>query len=296
MTNNPVEARSRTAVVDLDTVVVGIDDDPTATLAWLGRQRIRRVQLVHAISPAVELLEAGFQVDVRSQVAASNERLGDLASELHQFVDEVSCQVVEDSIPSALTRAATSSGASAIVIGSGRRHGPGTLVGAEVGRVIHRSQLPVFVVPEREAVRPTPPHDADEVVRRVVVAVDEFGDAVPLLEWVHDAIAPDATVDVLAAVSPTVLAVADAPESMRSIERVLRHRLEELLPDGFRGDAGVEFQHPIDAYAEASTRASVLVLASRRRGRIEGVLTGSVVHHLPVISSCPIALVPLAER
>lgn len=301
MLTNSSPRSSRTVpdrAIELDAVVVGVDDEPGNVLDWIEQQRIRSLHLVHAISPTMELLEASFQVDVRTQIDAANEWLGAVASDAHRFVDEVSYHVVEDSIPMALVQAASSVRASAIVVGSGRRHGPGTLVGAPVGHLIHRSEFPVIVVPEPlgpDAERPADASDPADGPRPVIVALDEFADASALLSWTTGAVASGIPIEVVAAVSPTVLAIADAPEAMASIERLLRDRLAAALPADFDGPADIVFERPLDADVGASTRASMLVLASRRRRRIEGALTGSVVHHLPVISSCPIALVPLPE-
>jgi nucleotide-binding universal stress UspA family protein len=58
-------------------------------------------------------------------------------------------------------------------------------------------------------------------------------------------------------------------------------------------DTAVVFDHPVDALAEASADAALVVVGSHRSSRMVGFVTGSIAQHLPAIVHCPVALVPL---
>ncbi|MGV9778383.1 universal stress protein [Streptosporangium sp. NPDC003464] len=58
----------------------------------------------------------------------------------------------------------------------------------------------------------------------------------------------------------------------------------------------VEHGHPVDVLRDASAQADVLVVGSRGRGELAGLLLGSVSHSLLHHAACPLAVVPAGTR
>lgn len=280
----------RTApVIHLDTVVVGLDGSHTGrgALDWLERQQSRSVHLVRALSPGLELLEAGFQLDTARWSERSAEELAEHAGRVHRWAESVAFHVVEDQPADALLGIAHRQHADAIVVGTPRPSGRGSLVGADIARLVHRSDVPVVVVPDGSAAT-----DA----RAVVAGVESPREVGPLLGWIDRVVGDAADVQVLEVLSPTVLALPQSEELARRIEDISVEQLAGALPDGFAGERQVVFQRPIDAYAAMSEQAGLIVVASHHRARWQGFLTGSLVHHLPTVAACPIAIVPVTDR
>ncbi len=57
----------------------------------------------------------------------------------------------------------------------------------------------------------------------------------------------------------------------------------------------VSFEDPLTALVEASNASPLAVIGSRRSSRVGGFLTGAVAQHLPAVSPCPIAIIPVEE-
>jgi nucleotide-binding universal stress UspA family protein len=89
-------------------------------------------------------------------------------------------------------------------------------------------------------------------------------------------------------------ALADAEEMAQDERRVLAEALvgwSERYPD-VKVTERLEHGHPVDVLREASTRADLLVVGSRGRGDLAGLLLGSVSHSLLHHAACPLAVTP----
>ncbi|MEV7007523.1 universal stress protein [Streptosporangium sp. NPDC051022] len=93
-------------------------------------------------------------------------------------------------------------------------------------------------------------------------------------------------------------ALADAEETARGERRVLAEALAgwgERYPD-VKVTEQLEHGHPVDVLREASDRADLLVVGSRGRGDLAGLVLGSVSHGVLQRAECPIVVVPPSER
>jgi len=271
-------------------VVVGDDGSPAshAAIGWVARQAPVSVQLVRAISPGLELLEAGFQLDSTPMHQRAADELERAAMALPPEI-EVTSHLIDDSPSKALVDTAHRSEADAIVIGINGHERFGSIVGANVGRLLHLSDVPVIVVPEA----------AGETGRRsdgpplVVVGSDDPAELRDLIAWATHCIVAGVEVEAVLTLSPTLLAIPDTADLALEIERHARARLVTTLPADFTGTRDVVFHHPVTALADASERAELVVVPSRRHARMRGFLVGSIAHHLPTMTHCPVAIVPV---
>ncbi|MFI7538982.1 universal stress protein [Streptosporangium sp. NPDC049376] len=89
-------------------------------------------------------------------------------------------------------------------------------------------------------------------------------------------------------------ASADAEETAQEARRALAEALagwSERYPD-VKVTEHLEHGHPVDVLRDASTRADLLVVGSRGRGDLAGLLLGSVSHSLLHHAACPLVVTP----
>jgi nucleotide-binding universal stress UspA family protein len=89
-------------------------------------------------------------------------------------------------------------------------------------------------------------------------------------------------------------ALVDAEEAARDERRVLTGALAgwgERHPD-VKVTEQLEYGHPVDVLRDASVRADLLVVGSRGRGDLAGLLLGSVSHSLLHHAVCPMVVTP----
>lgn len=279
-----VTSRKESAV--LHDLVVGVDGSPSGrrALEWAMGAGVDAVHAVHAVSPAMELLAASVQIDTRPYVEGVEAALeGEWTAGLRSGTAKLFTRVIEDSPPLALLRAAGASAADAIVVGVRGRESPPRMIGATTGQLVHLSDHPVVIVPEGGAL---PVLGATGLV---VVAVGgrSDGDA-ELVGWA-DRVAgrSDARIEVVYA-EP-----AAAAANGRSVAARLSSWLEGLGAV-HRCRVQVVAADPISALVDASRGADLVVAGSHRSSRLAAYLTGALAHHLPPVSACPVALVPLS--
>ncbi|MEU1878984.1 universal stress protein [Streptosporangium sp. NPDC020072] len=93
-------------------------------------------------------------------------------------------------------------------------------------------------------------------------------------------------------------ALADAEEAAQRERRALAEALAgqgERHPD-VKVVEWLEYGHPVEALREASLEADLLVVGSRGRGDLKGLLLGSVSHSLLHHAACPVVVTPFPGR
>lgn len=133
-------------------VVVGVDDGSAAAhaLTWTATvlAPAATIHAVNAVSPGVELAVAAVQYDSATVVARRRRYLEhDWTAAARETGASIVCDVIEDSPPRALMRAADRTGAEMIVVGLKGHRVPHALTGV-VRDVLAHAKQPVVVVPD----------------------------------------------------------------------------------------------------------------------------------------------------
>jgi nucleotide-binding universal stress UspA family protein len=137
------------------------------------------------------------------------------------------------------------------------------------------------------------------MVKRIVVGTDGSEGARRALDWAAaEAAQWDAQVVVVQAWEFTPLIVAtDAPIDLAELRQNTEDALDAQVSEVFGDRAGSVEQRvveelPANAILDAAADADLVVIGSRGRGGLKGLLLGSVsqkvVHHAP----CPVVVVP----
>ncbi len=274
----------------LNTVVVGVDGSEAsrAALRWVGEHSDGDVHTVYAVSPAFELLEAGFQIDTTARMSRAREQL-----EHESTADDTlpsgraSCHVIEDRISRALLSTAGDVDADAVVIGANGRERIGGVVGANAARLIHECHRPLVIVPAGE-------DDRGSSDGPIVVAVS--GDTTrdrQLLEWARRFGGKDQRLTVVYSLAPQL----SHRQGASDLEAAAAEHLNQLLEDSTTDDEIVISLHdPLTAIIDNSATAPLTVIGSHHSRRIEGFLAGAIAQHLPAVSPCAVALIPLTDH
>lgn len=136
--------------------------------------------------------------------------------------------------------------------------------------------------------------------RPVVVGVDGGPDSLRALKWAADyARAVDAPLIALTAYDlPTVYGpyAMAGWESSTELENAARAMLADAVRDTVGPDVDVAQHvlrgHPAEAILTASRDARLVVVGSRGRGGVRGMLLGSVSQHVVPHSHCPVVVLP----
>ena len=134
---------------------------------------------------------------------------------------------------------------------------------------------------------------------RIVVGVDDSSGARTALEWaLGEARRHQARVTVLHAyllevawIDRTDIARWSDVER-RAAETALAHIVEDAEPAGVEFDARVVEGNPANVLIDASQDADLLVVGSRGRGGLVGLLLGSVSQRCVERAHCPVVVVP----
>jgi len=262
-------------------VVVGVDGSEASRRALdralrLARLTHRTTRVVHAWSapsPVVTPLSTPFVFDAQlrdqalhtasclleQEIAAGLERAG------YDVAGPVLGLLKEGLAPAVLAEAAEE--AAVVVLGT-RAHGRVTaLLGTAVPHLLHRATCPVLVVPERAA--------AGEPFRRVVVGFDGSPSAQAALRWALD----------VAHADPTQLVVLRATDErrlpspwahVRQSAAELRAEVVACDPRAEHADVQLVPGNADTVLPSAAGPQDLLVVGSRGRGGLKGMLLGSV--------------------
>ena len=285
--------------------MVGVDGSPggRAALEWAWAAAARRGAPLRVVSAFpvddywsdVLLLDAGRVEALRSATAA---RLTALVAEVRAAVGAPEVQVEECVLAGAPAEhlVGLSGDAGLLVVGSRGRGGVrSTLLGSVALHCATSARCPVVVVHPGAAV-PSPPSGEGSSPPRVVVGVDDSDAARSALG--HAVAFGDelgAEVEAVLAVQPPVRwsevdVIAPLPEHQ---ERALARSRDMVagLPAGSRVSVLAAEGPAAAVLTERSEGAALLVVGTRSRRRLPGMLLGSVALHCVVHGRCPVMVV-----
>lgn len=289
-------------------VVVGVDgsNHSRAALTWAAAEAARRgveLQLVHALGmPLVVSAHGGpgrFQpTDEISDQAT--DVLKAAATRVHELQPSVSVKTVTalEEAPLAILR--QSGKYDLIVIGT---RGLGTVAAMFVGsvsiRVAAQAPCPVVIVPSDEEGRPSTTE-----LNRVVVGVDSsenargaFGLALDLAAENNGELLVVNSWDVPYPYDPVAMTAAGYQPQQAIFEQKSKELVSELLEEVTDGDnvdvSVVRTQAgPVDALLKAADGADAIVVGSRGRGTVRGLLLGSVSQGVLHRAKIPVVVLP----
>ena len=277
-------------------VVVGVDDGPRSrdALDWAIDEATRRRLPLHILhvdahGQGSRLGASPVEAEVRAPavVAEAVARAHGLTPWL-EVTSEVSASNPSRALVDASQRAAC------VIVGArGRRPVVGVLLGTTSGEVAARAACPVVVVrqfPEIESRRPGVVVGADgsEVSARALgYAFAQAADRELPLTVVH-VWSPGLTSAHLAPAFTTDLSALAAQEQALAAEEVAGWA--ERYPDVLV-NRHVRRGHPVKALVEESRGAELLVVGSRGRAGLAGMLLGSVGQGVLQHAHCPVAVV-----
>lgn len=292
-------------------VIVGADgsDQSKAAIEWAAAEAARRnvrLRIVHGLGmPLIVSAYGGperFQptTEISGQADSVLEAAKELVGELQPSVTIETVTALEEA-PLALIR---QSGAhDLLVVGS---RGLGSVAALFVGsvsiRVAAQAPCPVVVVPSEDGKPATTKLDS------LVVGVDDSKNARRALGLAVDLAAEsegDLTVvnswEVPFPYDPVAMTAAGyQPQDdifERHSEALVTELLEEVMDDG-RKDVNVEVSviraqaNPVDALLGAAVEADAIVVGSRGRGSVRGLLLGSVSQGVLHRSKIPVVVLP----
>ena len=181
-----------------------------------------------------------------------------------------------------------------IVVGaSGHTGGIDGLLGSVAMSVVHRSRVPVIVVPGNPVV------GVGESMQKIVVGVDGSAPSLHALEWAYnEALVAGAELTAVhgwiypyagqrtAVSEPRTQMQLDAMEELKSSLESLGPRLTGA---SLHIHARLLEQSPADALLEESKDADMVVIGSRGRGAVRAALLGSVSRTVAQHAACPVA-------
>lgn len=269
-------------------VVVGVDDSASAraAVAWAAAAAHRRgldVHLVEVLPGQAGTPEEPGTPHGRARALLSRAQgiarviAPDLTVTMHTLSGRVGPALVD-----------YAAGASLLVVGSNGPGGPIPLsLGSILGEVTTHCECPVILVPASGG-GTSRAEDAP-----ILVALDDSPDGLRALEFAADTAHRRGAV--LRALTSEDGSEQDDPDGQAAPQSG-RARLAEL-GERYPGlDIEIEAvtEQIDDAMLRADTSAQLLVLASRRRGA--GLKSGWTRHFLPILSSCPVAVVSTNTR
>jgi nucleotide-binding universal stress UspA family protein len=276
-------------------IIVGYDrsTDARAAAAWALDEAARTGALVEFLyewptwAPAASTIPAPAVWPDGETDRAIRGMLDEAVKNARYSHPSVHTEVSTVHAPAALTLVDRSAEASLVVVGSQGHSGVYGLLGSISVAVSAHAHCPVVVV--RGAAAATDP---------VVVGVDDSEWAPLALEFAFDqAAARGVPLRVLRGWRPVaglweerpVATAAGAAEQRQALDDVLtgwraKYPQVEVAPD-------VLLEHPAQMLATASTTAQLVVVGSRGRGALRGMLLGSVSQHLLHHAACTVAVV-----
>jgi nucleotide-binding universal stress UspA family protein len=305
MTNDTIATEASTSKVVAPKIVVGVDgsDPSVSALRWAAHEAKRRganILVVSCysvptyggamgvVSPTNEDLEA-FKAGADAVVGRAIELVAGI--DPHLVVEGL----VGMSAASGTIVDAAGAGDEIVVGSTGHGGFIDGLLGSVATSVMHRSRVPVIVVPAKSVAETGP------TMRKIVVGVDGSASALQALEWAYGAaLLTGAHLTVLhgwiypydgprtSVSEPRTQMQLDAAEELNTSLESLGARLTN---GAVRIHAELVEQAPAEALLEEASDADLLVVGSRGRGRLLSSLLGSVCHTVVHHAMCPVAII-----
>ena len=290
-------------------IVVGVDgSDPSiAALRWAAYEARRRnaaVLVVSCYSAPVYGSPEGAIYPRHEDLEMYKAGADAVISRAIEEVAEISPEVVVDGMsamsPAAIEIAECAQAADEIVVGATGYTGfMDGMLGSVALSVVHRSHVPVIVVPAKPAV------EIGSTMHKIVVGLDGSPGSLHALEWAYAQAA--LTGAELTAVHGWIYPYAGSrtsvsePRTDMQLDAMeeLKTSLDSLEPRLSGGPVHVHAklveQSPAEALLAEAGDADLLVVGSRGRGALRSALLGSVsrtvVHH----ATCPVAIIRQPE-
>ena len=296
MTNDRTAARPTTS-----RIVVGVDgSEPSNTaLRWAAHEARRRGADILVVScysvpmyggamgvvyPAHEDLEV-FKAGAAAVVGRATDLVAEIDPQL--AVDSL----VEMSSAAASITEAAHDGDEIVVGATGHGGFVEGLLGSVAMSVVHRSHVPVIVVPAQ------PVAEIGPEMSKIVVGLDGSAESARALDWAYgEAVLSGAE---LTAVHGWIYPYASQYEPRTQMELDAMTELKASLESlGSRLTEGVVHIHtrlveksPAEALLDESADADLIVVGSRGRGALRASLLGSVSRTVVQHANCPVAVI-----
>ncbi len=290
-------------------IIVGVDGSAPSIVAlrWAAFEAGRRKAEIIAVScysvpvygsPEGAVYPTPDDIDMfRESAAAIVGRAVDIVGEID---------------PTIVVNGVTAMAAAAIAISDSARQGDEIVVGATghtgvidgllgsvAMSVVHRSHVPVIIVPAK------PVAEIGSTMAKIVVGVDGSPSSLQALEWAYnEALVSGAE---LTAVHGWIypysgeLTSVSGPRTQMQLDAMeeLKAGLESLGPRLNGGALHVHArlieQTPAEALLEEAADADLVVVGSRGRGAVRSTLLGSVSRTVAHHATCPVAVIRQAE-
>jgi nucleotide-binding universal stress UspA family protein len=307
MTNDAIATRTKIVApkIGASKIVVGVDgSDPSiSALKWAAYEAQRRSADMLAVSCYSVPMYGGAMgvVSPTSEDIDMYKGGADaVVARATELVAEIDPRLVVEGLvemsaaPATIVHAARAG--DEIVVGSTGRSGfIDGLLGSVATSVMHRSHVPVIVVPAKSVA------EAGPKMHKIVVGVDGSASSLQALDWAYgEALSTGAELTVVhgwiypydgprtSVSEPRMQMQLDATEELNtSIESLGARRSR----DSVRIHAKVVEQSPAEALLGEASDADLLVVGSRGRGLLLTSLLGSVCHTVVHHALCPVAVI-----
>jgi nucleotide-binding universal stress UspA family protein len=272
--------------------------------AYEARRRNAEVLLVSCYSVPVYGSPAGAVYPTPDDIDMFKEAASSIVGRAMELVAGIDSKIVVEGSttmsPAATSIAEIARVGDEIVVGATGHTGViEGLLGSVAMSVVHRSHVPVIIVPAKPVV------DAGSSMKKIVVGVDGSAPSLHALEWAYnEALVSGAE---LTAVHGWIYPYSGArtsvsePRTQMQLDAMeeLKTSLESLGPRLTGGSLHIHArlveQSPAEALLEESQDADLLVLGSRGRGAIRSSLLGSVSRTVAQHALCPVAVIRQLE-
>jgi nucleotide-binding universal stress UspA family protein len=286
-------------------IIVGVDGSPPSigALRWAAfeaRRRNAEIFVVSCFRVPVFGSPEGAVYPSPDDIALFEESASEIVGRAIKIVAEIDPEIAFDSLtdmaPAAVAIADAARPGDEIVVGAtGHTGGIDGLLGSVAMSVVHRSRVPVIVVPG------TPAVEAGPSMKKIVVGVDGSPPSLHALEWAYnEAVVSGAELTAVHGwIYPYVgeRTSVSEPRTQMQLDAMeeLKASLESLGPRLTSGSLHIHARllerSPAEALLEESKDADLVVIGSRGRGALRAALLGSVSRTVAQHASCPAAVI-----